>query len=177
MSQRTERAAILADIEQGRITAVEGIRRLTALDAALQAESTHGGEPDRGDAVLDAPTFPGSVVGSPIRSEDHEHETAPAVTEATGTAGAAGTTRTAGTSGAAGARRVLRLRIGDASTGGDRLRVSLPLGLAEAGMRLLSRLDPQGDWSSLTAALRDGDHDPLFELESADGERVVVTVE
>ena len=171
MSLRSDRTDILAAIEQGRITAVEGIQRLAALDAVSGPEAMDRTQVDATETSGVVPPSPGAAAGPPMVetelveppvAEPWDARTAP---------------RSAGPIGSAGARRVLRLRVGDPSTGGDRLRLSLPLGFAEAGMRMLARFDPAGDWTALSEALREGEPATLFELESEDGERVVVTVE
>jgi hypothetical protein len=73
--------------------------------------------------------------------------------------------------------RSLRVRVGQENGDEDRVRIDLPVSIAEAGLRLMERIDPEGSWDDHLASLREEGAHTLLEVVESDGEHIRISVE
>lgn len=189
MSDRSRRKDILARIESGELSAEEGIRALQGIEESSDASPTthadvevdveHEAQVEHGDERIDVELEDAGprrkVVKVIVDRDGRDHET-----EVDRGGGPMREPRgmrinLAGFLGGDDARR-LRLRINDGGGDDDQVRIDLPVGIAEAGLRLLERMDPEGRWAEHRDRLRgEGEH-TLLEVVEDDGERVRISI-
>jgi hypothetical protein len=201
MSERSRRQEILARIESGEISAEDGIAALMA--AATEADASEGGS-DPLDGVENVESEMDEGHESTAERNDEEfHDSGKEVHQPAHAAQVderpkvgykvvidervdddAAASKHAGRvrinlAGFLGSKdgRSLRVRVGDENGSEDRVRIDLPVGIAEAGLRLLERLDPEGSWSEHRATLREEGSHTLLEVIESDGEHVRISVE
>ena len=72
--------------------------------------------------------------------------------------------------------RWLRVRVDDPKSGNERVRINLPLGIVDWGLRMADEFHPEGRWHALRNELFGGEGFRLVEVDEP-GERVVISIE